>query len=347
LSQDTLPVRPRVTGGFFNRPWVLIFLTAVIGVPSVILGLFLVALVIANPITWFLAGAAWFAIGFRHYRHRLTIRDTPSSRIHAAAIGLVEVSGRVRARGATETAPISGTPCIHWHVTIESRHELPNNQGHKTSTVFDKQSTTPSFEIEDATGQVVVWPWAAEMIVTDRTRWEGHAAWELGQRLSAGPIRDILTREGGHDLTVTEHKVEIGKTLYVIGVLSERHRVFRPKPFRERVHDRFQPDYARTSHSAVETLKMLLLASAMVVGGLATGQVIMRFDKTSPLDSPPEMDPQQVVIWRGEKDRPFIIADSPEGIVVNTLTQWTKLGLFGGAGVMVGTVILYLGGFFS
>jgi hypothetical protein len=328
---------------------VLIALTAVIGVPSVILGLFLIALVIANPITWFLVGAAWFAIGFRHYRNRLTIRDTPMSKINAAAIGLVEVSGRVRAHAATETAPISGAPCVHWHVTIESRQEQTDNQGHKrtsTAMVFDKQSTTPSFAIEDATGRVVIWPWAAEMIVTDRSRWEGATARELGQQVATGQIRDILTRADGHHLTVTEHKVEIGKTLYVIGVLSERHRVVRPTPLWERLRDRLQPDYPRTSHSAVETLKMLFFAVAMVVGGLATGQVIMRIDKRSPLNIPPEMDPQQVVIWRGERERPFIIADSPEGIVVTTLTQWTTLGLLGGAGVMVGTVILYLGGFF-
>lgn len=153
----------------------------------------------------------WFAIGFRYYRHRLTIRDTPMSKIEAAAIGLVEVSGRVRAHAPAETAPISGAPCIHWHVKIDS------HQDNKRQTVLDKRSSAPSFDIEDSTGPVVIWPWAAEVIVTDVSRWEGSAARELAHGLQAGLMQDILKRADGSHLVVTEQKIEIGRTLYVIG----------------------------------------------------------------------------------------------------------------------------------
>ena len=339
--KDSLPVRSRTAPAWFTNPWLMILVTAVIGVPSVIFGLFLFGVFVANPVTWFVAGAVWFAVGFRHYRHRLTIRDTPMSKIDAAAIGLVEVSGRVLPPAHVETAPISGTPCVYWQVKVESRHD------DKTSTHFDKKALTPSFQIEDSTGHVVIWPWAAELIVTDTRRWEGPAAFALADSLPPGGIREILKRSSGSHLVITEEKVDVGKTLYVIGVLSERHRVTRPKDFRERFQDRLQPRGEGGSMSNADAAKVFVQAILMVVVGLASGRFLSRLHETTPLDLPPDIDAHEVMIWRGEQDRPFIIADTAEGVVITTLNTWTMLGLLGGAGVMVGTVVLYLGGFFS
>ena len=307
------------------------------------IGLTLVALFFVNPVTWFVAGGVWFAVGFRHYRHRLTIRDTPMSKIDAAAIGLVEVSGRVRA-DSVETAPISGTPCVYWRTRIET------HRGENSAVVSDKQSSSARcFEIEDQTGKVLVWPWAAERIVTNVQRWEGSAVQELLHATPAGPVRDVLGRANPSDgrVVVTEETIEIGKTLYVIGVLSERRAVVKPIPFQERLRRRLQPNLGGGRETGLDALKVLALAIGGVVLGLASGEFLVLSKDPAESDPPPAIDPHQLVIWRGEQDRPFIIADSPEGVVINTLTRWTKVGLIGGAATMVGTLILYLGGFFS
>jgi len=330
------------TGPWFTRPWVIIFFVAVIGVPSVFIGLTMVAVVLANPVTWFIAGAVWFSIGFRHYRHRLTIRDTPSAKIGAAAIGLIEVSGSVTS-DTPDTAPITGKPCVYWRVTIQVKRE-------KQSSTVSHQSTPRAFEIEDATGRVLIWPSSSELIVTKSQRWEGPAAAELAQRVQAGPLKGALARPGDGYPVVTESRIETGSTVYVIGELSERRQVTRPQTFWERAQSKLEPTSpsgtaTRRDPTGFEAAKVLLLAIGMVVVMLGTGE----FPKTrrGPAEEPPDIDPHQVLIWRGEQDRPFIIADTREGIVIDTLSQWTKLALLGGAGVMVGTVILYLGGFFS
>jgi hypothetical protein len=341
---------PRLSDRWFAKPWVIIFFAAVVGVPGVFLGLSLFALVVTflvfNPVTWFLAGAFWFAAGFRHYQHRLTIRDTPMSKIDAAAIGLVEISGRVVSQ-AVDTAPLSGKPSVYWEVVAKVHGE------DRTSTILEKRSAL-CFDVEDSSGRVLVWPWDSELIVTDSQQWEGPAAVELAGSLPEGSICDVLRRHaaGSGRLAVTERKIGTGKTVYVMGTLSERRSVVKPQALWDKVQGRFrrtpqatvgaQPDF-----SGVAAIKMFAWAIAMVIVMLATGEFSAFGTSSKPTEEPPDVDPHKVLIWRGQRDRPFIIADTPEAMVVNTLTKWTKLSLLGGAATMVGTMILYLGGFFS
>jgi len=121
VSLGVLRRRP-VSNPWFTRPWVVIAAAAFIGVPGVLLGLGVVGLALANPVTWFVAGAVWFALGFRHYKHQLTIRDTPLSKIDSAAIGLVEISGRVQST-ASQKAPVSGEPCIYWRISYKAHRD--------------------------------------------------------------------------------------------------------------------------------------------------------------------------------------------------------------------------------
>jgi hypothetical protein len=334
--------RPRSRPWWAN-PWIIFLVILFVGVPSVFIGLTLVGLFFVNPVTWFVAGGVWFAIGFRHYRHRLTIRDTPMSKIDAAAIGLVEISGRVRA-DSVETAPISGAPCVYWRTKIET------HRGEQSAVVSDTQSSsTRCFEVEDQTGKVMIWPWAAErIIVTNVQRWEGSEVQNLLQTAPAH-IREVLGRAAPADgrVVVTEETIAIGKTLYVIGVLSERRSIVKPVPFQERVRRKLQPNLGGSRETGLDALKVFALAIGGVVLGIASGQFMVLSKDPAESDPPPEIDPHQLLIWRGEQDRPFIIADTPEGVVIDTLSKWTKVGLIGGAVTMVGTVVLYLGGFFT
>jgi hypothetical protein len=323
---------------------VLTAAAAFIGVPAVFIGLALVAFVMANPVTWFLAGAVWFGLGFRHYRHQLTIRDTPLSKIGAAAIGLVEVTGRVHS-DTSVTAPLSSDPCIFWKVSVEAYKD------DNLTKISEYHSSASSFEIDDGTGRVLIWAWDSDVIVTSSKTWQGSAD-ELEKKIPPGRLRDSLKHispELRHGLVMTERRIELGATLYVMGTLSERLHVTTTSSFRERVQDRFRPKPSNpagaTTPTALDAAKMFGLAIVMVVGGLSTGRVLWLPPEPPP--PPPDVDPHQVLIWRGNRDRPFIIADSAEGIVIETLTRWTKLALLGGAGVMAGTVVLYLGGFFS
>ena len=333
-----------VSNRWFTNPWVLIGVVALVGVPAVFVGLAFVGVLFVNPVTWFLGGAVWFGLGFRHYRHRLTIQDTPQSKIDAAAIGLVEVSGRARS-STPITAPISGKPCVYWRAKVDV---LRDNQ---STTIADHHSPASSFEIEDDTGRMLVWPWSSELIVTDSQRWEGAAAAELAKTQVGEALRRHY-HENGHTFVITEEKIEVGRTLYVLGVLSERLLVAKPKSFLENIQNKFHVksfggSETRTAPTGLDMGKALVLAISMVVWGLATGTFSLPNKLTELSEEPPNVDPRQVLIRRGEKDRPFIIADTPEGVVIGTLTRWTKLGLLGGAGIMVGTLILLLGGFFS
>src|SRR2546423_1479861 len=65
-------------------------------------------------------GPPMFVHGFRDFRIRQLIQNTPTSRIRSMPMGLVEVTGAVEAR-STVTAPFSGRSCVFWEVEIATR----------------------------------------------------------------------------------------------------------------------------------------------------------------------------------------------------------------------------------
>jgi hypothetical protein len=54
----------------------------------------------------------------------------------------------------------------------------------------------------------------------------------------------------------------------------------------------------------------------------------------APVWSPPEMGPHDVLVWKGDQRRPFIICGVPEPQAISALSRRAWLFLFGGAGLM-------------
>ena len=114
----------------------------------------------AMSVAMTVGGPFLFVRGFRAWRVRRLIQDTPPSHIRSMAMGLVELHGLVEERSRV-TAPFSGRPCAYWEVEIATRSSNNRDARHTWHTVHRNRSGNPFF-LRDDTGVALVYPQGAE-----------------------------------------------------------------------------------------------------------------------------------------------------------------------------------------
>lgn len=99
-------------------------------------------------------GVVLFVRGFKVWRERRLIQDTPRARIRSMAMGLVEIEGTVEPRSVL-AAPFSGHECAYWQVDISTRSKDGWN-------VVHRNSSRHPFYLKDETGVALVYPEGSE-----------------------------------------------------------------------------------------------------------------------------------------------------------------------------------------
>src|SRR5262245_30203583 len=102
-----------------------------------------------------LGGSGLFASGFRDFRLKRLIQNTPTSRIRSMAMGLAEVNGVVECRSLV-LAPFSGRSCACWSVDVAVQGK--KNQWH----VVHRATSGHPFFVRDETGVALVYPHGAD-----------------------------------------------------------------------------------------------------------------------------------------------------------------------------------------
>ncbi len=142
-------------------------------------------------------------------RHR-AIRDTPTSKISAAAQGYVELIG-TGAPFANQPlySKLHQLPCIWYRYLIEKKDS--DNKWKRE----DSGETTDSFVLKDETGECVIDPDKAEIVTQHRSQWQEngyrYTEWTLlgGDRIYAiGEFRTL-----GGNATVFDSRVELDEIL--------------------------------------------------------------------------------------------------------------------------------------
>jgi hypothetical protein len=141
------------------------------------------------------AVVAGAAAALRWIRIARLIEDTPTSRIRSAAQGYVELSGRARPLPETHNlAPLTQRPCVWWRYRISRKveHGSGRNRRRSWQTVASGRSSIP-FLLDDGTGECIVKPDGAEVVVTETTTWYGNTPWPVpldgGQPVAFGGER--------------------------------------------------------------------------------------------------------------------------------------------------------------
>ncbi|MFT3905658.1 MAG: GIDE domain-containing protein [Steroidobacteraceae bacterium] len=136
-----------------------------------------------SPLFWMLLSAAaipgsfWLAL--KRMRLARTIADTPTSRVHSAAQGYVELWGMASvAPGGTILAPLTRRRCVWWRYKVEERQRSRDNNRWHT---LQQGTSEESFLLSDESGQCVVNPENAEVYPAERRVWFGSTDWPSEQ----------------------------------------------------------------------------------------------------------------------------------------------------------------------
>lgn len=153
------------------------------------LGMF-VCVALMVPLSLFAWTSAW--------RRARAVADTPTSRVASAAQGYVELIGSGKPlAGAPLMSPLSNVPCLWFRYTVE-RKDSDNKW-----VTEDKGESDASFILEDGSGECVVDPEGAEMLVTKKDSWiqgdRRHTEWLLIERQKVYALGQFATR-GSVDL---------------------------------------------------------------------------------------------------------------------------------------------------
>ncbi|HMM55890.1 MAG TPA: hypothetical protein PKC23_12825 [Candidatus Desulfobacillus sp.] len=135
------------------------------------------------------------------YRRARAIDDTPTSRIASAAQGYVELIGAGKPfGGAPLFSPLNQLPCL-WYRYLVERKDGNNKWVRESGGESDE-----SFLLDDGTGECVVDPAGAEMLVKRRERWtEGRRRYTQWLLLERQPIYVLgrFATLGSADLTAS------------------------------------------------------------------------------------------------------------------------------------------------
>jgi hypothetical protein len=130
---------------------------------------------------------------------------------------------------------------------------------------------------------------------------------------------------------VTEERIEQEGPLYVMGTLAERCQIpAAQKSYFAALLDRWAPASADVPPAALDSF------SATFAYGRKVGirWFAKDFRPLCPIWSPPEMDPHEVLVWKGDQRRPFVISGVLEPQTLSALSRRAWLSLLGGAGLM-------------
>lgn len=132
------------------------------------------------------------------FRRARAVVDTPTSKIASAAQGYVELRGAGKPFAGTPVlSPLTGLPCLWFRYRVERR-----NSDDKWVQESSGESDA-SFILDDGSGQCLVDPEGAEMLVSRRDTWtrddRRYTEWLLLEHDSVYALGDFSTR-GSVDL---------------------------------------------------------------------------------------------------------------------------------------------------
>ncbi len=161
---------------------------------------------ISQPSLWaglgVILGPYFFWRGFLLLQRKRLIMDTPRSTIRSAALGHVEITGKV-VGPYTLVAPMSHADCIYYRLVIES-----NPQGDLRDSIHEM--CTPMF-LDDGTGMLMIFPHGAELLLPPSS-----------ERSEYDKLALALTgySEGNPEFA-QEYSIKPGDTIFVLGTLQE------------------------------------------------------------------------------------------------------------------------------
>jgi hypothetical protein len=169
-----------------------------------------------------LGGFGLFGYGWMIRQQKCLIESIPTSTIRSLAMGLVEISGKAQTEGNLLSAPFSGLPCVFFSYAVE---EHVGSGKHARWETIAKGTSEQPFFVSDTTGQVLVVPLGAELILPDGHTYRNDWLRELPPTAIAGLNRLGISTErwiGSKTLRCRETFIQPEEQVYVLGTALEQ-----------------------------------------------------------------------------------------------------------------------------
>jgi hypothetical protein len=278
------------------------------------------------------AGIVLFCVGFSAFKRKRLIENLPASKVRSMAVGLVELKVKAVDWNCL-SAPFSGSPCVYYRYIVEEYRS--NGKSSSWETVRHGSSEGCPFYVEDETGRTLVHPSGSKSILGETYRLETGMFSEVPSSVDAFleatgfSCRSFLGFE--KKLRFTEHHVEPGREIFVLGTCQANDRVVSQAYVRFLQAVLTGPPGALAAPSAIRVLG----------GGIAVGQreVPLVFPSGKNPDPPPPDDP---VFVGQEKGSPFILSDKSERDLIRIFAFQAFGGVFGGIAMIALAAYLLL-----
>ena len=168
-----------------------------------------------------IGGLGLFVYGWMVHQRKRLIESIPTSTIRSLALGLVEISGHAQPEEHLLAAPFSGLPCVFFSYAVEEH--IGSGKHARWETIANGTSEQPFF-VSDTTGQVLVMPLGAELILPDERTYRNDWLGELPPTTIAGLNRLGVSTErwiGNKTLRCRETFLQPEEQVYVLGTAHE------------------------------------------------------------------------------------------------------------------------------
>lgn len=171
----------------------------------------------------FLLAVGGLAIGVSRHDAKIAriVASVKTSLIAAAPDAYVALEGRVKAiNGQKLAAPATRSACCWFRVTVQEHSYRDQDKEEDVWTTISEYASSEPFLIQDATGEVAVYPSKAEITPTDHSVWYGPTAIPQNRNPPRyGPGGSDFAETNGV-FRYTEERIYDGDPLYVLAHLA-------------------------------------------------------------------------------------------------------------------------------
>ena len=257
---------------------------------------------LSQPLLWAALGIVFgpiaFLRGFRLLQRKQLILDTPRSTIRGAALGAVEVSGKV-VGPYTVVSPLSQTDCLYYRVVVASK------SGGGLANDKMRELCAPFF-LDDGTGILMIYPAGCELDLAasmDRSEFGG-----------AGVTLDGVS--AGDAEFAQEYCLKPGDKIFVRGTLRENPWSRKNPAAESSEFSRIGPGFVSAAEADVLRRKYYPLLNPKLPSGSDIAAVT-DFDLHPP-----------VILMKG--DGPLVISTHSEWEIAARLRWKSVLYIWGG-----------------
>ncbi|MBU1166702.1 hypothetical protein KKF81_07125 [Candidatus Micrarchaeota archaeon] len=119
----------------------------------------------------FLGGLWYIYIGMKKYILLQKINNTPTSKVHSAAVGLIELYGKANCIDNI-SSPIAKQKCVYWKINAQY-YKSGKHGGWRN---FYTCNSTDQFYLKDDTGKIIVEPKEAQLEIPRDFLYQGYIA---------------------------------------------------------------------------------------------------------------------------------------------------------------------------